>query len=608
MSGEKGARASVNGDASNACYFCNEQFELGQLQIHLKQCGSILEQCPLRCGAWIQRRHRDTHVRECPRVRRRGDLGEGLQGTHAPAPDPASPPPPPVPPAHTWTPNAVPINDCVSYLEKEVAAIRLSMSEDTHQKSTRVGEMDVFRNRLSLVDERLEHVVESLNELRAAVDEQARRASDYAAQLKRDTDSVQLALQELQGQQMSTALRLETTVNALASERSERELLETALEHQDSRLRTVDKLASVVEYVRAAVEEERAKSAHSRAVLEAEVDEARRSSRQLAQLAALRQDLQAQAIAEQPALDRLAVVEVSSATVRAEVADMGARVEALARDLRALSKSYLKLRTELVDFQSKVSFDGAELGGDNGERDYTRTTHPPEVLRCIYVCYVDIPTGHLIWRIDNFAARMKEARENDVVLSSPIFRTSKYGYTLKLTKQFTCRLCAAAVSLLLGRIGRWSGREIACPALSLARSAQAERDNESYFFAELHLNGIGKWRGRHLTCTVRLLGGRYDALLHWPCDLSVNIILKDQPGDRNQAMDIIKNLQLRRKSSSKRHDYDSGDTSETTRSNEALDKTIIQLKRQYIFIPHTSLDKFEYVKNDVIFLEFIVNQ
>ncbi|GBP74506.1 hypothetical protein EVAR_61993_1 [Eumeta japonica] len=51
-----------------------------------------------------------------------------------------------------------------------------------------------------------------------------------------------------------------------------------------------------------------------------------------------------------------------------------------------------------------------------------------------------------------------------------------------LTKQFTCTLCAGAVSHLLRRIGRWSGREIACTVLSLARSAQAERDNESCFF------------------------------------------------------------------------------------------------------------------------------
>ncbi|GBP41020.1 hypothetical protein EVAR_82980_1 [Eumeta japonica] len=47
---------------------------------------------------------------------------------------------------------------------------------------------------------------------------------------------------------------------------------------------------------------------------------------------------------------------------------------------------------------------------------------------------------------------------------------------------FGQRLCAAAVSLLLGRIGRWRGREVAYSALLLAHSAQAERDNESCFF------------------------------------------------------------------------------------------------------------------------------
>ncbi|GBP58610.1 hypothetical protein EVAR_38849_1 [Eumeta japonica] len=59
-----------------------------------------------------------------------------------------------------------------------------------------------------------------------------------------------------------------------------------------------------------------------------------------------------------------------------------------------------------------------------------------------------------------------------------------YDYTLTTTRLgcFTCRLSAAAVSLLLGRIGRWSGREIARSALSLARSAQAERDNVLRFF------------------------------------------------------------------------------------------------------------------------------
>ncbi|GBP98544.1 hypothetical protein EVAR_2384_1 [Eumeta japonica] len=54
--------------------------------------------------------------------------------------------------------------------------------------------------------------------------------------------------------------------------------------------------------------------------------------------------------------------------------------------------------------------------------------------------------------------------------------------------------CTLPLSLLLRRIGRWSGRDrcitsrtlkpivpLYCSALSLVRSTQAERDNESYF-------------------------------------------------------------------------------------------------------------------------------
>lgn len=40
--------------------------------------------------------------------------------------------------------------------------------------------------------------------------------------------------------------------------------------------------------------------------------------------------------------------------------------------------------------------------------------------------------GHLIWRIDNFAAKMKDAKENDTVLKSPLFCNRQYGYTLRV--------------------------------------------------------------------------------------------------------------------------------------------------------------------------------
>ncbi|CAH2055587.1 unnamed protein product, partial [Iphiclides podalirius] len=506
------------------CYFCNEMFEMGKLQNHLKQCGSILEQCPLRCGAWIQRKHKDTHVKECPQMDK---ARNSASPTHARISDP-SPPKAPVS-NHTWAPRSVPLEECVTYLEKEVSGIKLVLTEGAGHRDLHAAEMENLRARLVLVEERSQHFLSTLVSLRAAVDDEAERAANWAAQFKHDLANVQLALQELQSQQLSTVMRLESTVSSLVHEQNERELMEQALTLHDNRIRAVGKLEEVVDYIKRVVEEERERNAENRAALEAELIEARRSSEQLANLAALRVQLESTASPERPALDRVAVLEVATADARAEAAEHSARMDTISRDLRALTKSYHKIRSEIVDFQARISFSNPELGSDD---------------------------GRFIWRIDNFLSRMKEAKEKDTVLTSPHFRSSKYGYTLK---------------------------------------------------AEVKLNGIGKWRGKHITSTVRLVAGPYDPLLEWPCDLSINIVLKDQPAKRSQAMDIVKTLQLRRKSSSRQHDYEE-DNEEKTRSTENLDMNVVQMKRQYIFIPHTSLDKFEYIKNDVMFMEFIVNQ
>ncbi|XP_050682823.1 TNF receptor-associated factor 3 [Leptidea sinapis] len=513
------AEKDVNGVRDSPCYFCNDLFEMGKLQSHLKQCGSILEQCPLRCGAWIQRKHKDTHVKECPKMDKRHNASSP---THVRVMDPS----PPVC-NHTWTPKSVPLEECVTYIEKELAAVKLALTEESSYRDVQSTELETLRSKLVLVDERSQHFLSTLVSLRAAVDDEAERSANWAAQFKHDMANVQLALQELQSQQLTTVMRLENAISSLVHEQNERELLEQALTQHDNRIRSMNKLEEVIDYIRQSVDEERQRNEENRAALEAELIEAKRSSEQVSQLALLRMQLQNATDSENPALDRLAVLEVATADARAEASEQLSRMDLVARDLRALTKSYSKLRTELADFQSRVTLDHPESGSHD---------------------------GHLIWRIDKFSSRMKESKEKDMVLSSPLFRTSKYGYTLK---------------------------------------------------AEVHLNGIGKWKGRHITSTVRLVAGPYDPLLEWPCDLNVNIVLKDQPANRNQAMDIVKSLELRRKSSSRRHDHDA---EEMSKSTESLDQTVIQMKRQYIFVPHTSLDKFEYIKNDVMFLEFIVSQ
>ncbi|CAF4764126.1 unnamed protein product [Pieris macdunnoughi] len=505
-----------NDGRDSVCYFCNDSFEMGKLQNHLKRCGSILEQCPLRCGAWIQRKHRDTHVKDCPMMDKSRN---SASPTHVRVSDPE----PPSQNKHTWSPRAVPLDECVSYLEKELANIKLVLTEESSNHDIQSTELEHLRSKLMLVEDRAQHFLSTLVSLRAALDDEAERSANWAAQFKHDLSNVQLALQELQSQQLTTTMRLESAISSIVHEQNERELLEQALTQHDNRIRTINKLEEVIEYIKQTVEEERQRNSENQAALEAELMEARRSSQQLAHLSTLRVQLQ-NATSENPAFDRLAVLEVATADVRAEAAEHSNKMDIISRDLRALTKSYNKLRSELADFQTRMTLEHPESGSH---------------------------TGQFIWRIDKFSSRMKDAKEKDTVLTSPLFRTSNYGYTLK---------------------------------------------------AELNLNGIGKWKGRHITCTVRLVPGPYDPLLEWPCDLNINIVLKDQPANRSQAMDIVKSLELRRKSKLKE------DANERSKSTESLDQGVIQMKRQYIFIPHASLDKFEYIKNEVMFFEFIVNQ
>lgn len=85
--------------------------------------------------------------------------------------------------------------------------------------------------------------------------------------------------------------------------------------------------------------------------------------------------------------------------------------------------------------------------------------------------------GHLIWRIDGYTARLKNAKENDIIISSPIFCDRLYGYSLRMN---------------------------------------------------VLLNGFGTWKGRNILACITVIPGEWDSLLSWPCRLNADIILRDQ--------------------------------------------------------------------------------
>lgn len=97
--------------------------------------------------------------------------------------------------------------------------------------------------------------------------------------------------------------------------------------------------------------------------------------------------------------------------------------------------------------------------------------------------------GRLIWAISNFTERMRMSKESNMVLNSPVFYSSEFGYKLQL---------------------------------------------------RAYLNGIGQWKGRHMIVSLHVLPSEWDSLLQWPCRLQVTICLRDQVPIQRKAKDIIK--------------------------------------------------------------------
>ena len=86
---------------------------------------------------------------------------------------------------------------------------------------------------------------------------------------------------------------------------------------------------------------------------------------------------------------------MATADARAEAAEHGTRMDIVSRDLRALTKSYHKIRSELADFQARISLDSPEFGGDNGLNMIH--SHILDITNYIYVL-LDI-----LWSIKNTA-------------------------------------------------------------------------------------------------------------------------------------------------------------------------------------------------------------
>ncbi|KAJ8922561.1 hypothetical protein NQ315_007591 [Exocentrus adspersus] len=105
----------------------------------------------------------------------------------------------------------------------------------------------------------------------------------------------------------------------------------------------------------------------------------------------------------------------------------------------------------------------------------------------------------------------------------------------------------------------------------------------------MYLNGLKKWKDRYALLCIHVLKGEYDMLLKWPCHIEGTIILRDLE-NLDRAKPISKYITAKRQQG----DEENEEPQESSST--------------FIFIPHSTLLKSNFVKDDTMFLEVKISQ
>lgn len=135
-----------------------------------------------------------------------------------------------------------------------------------------------------------------------------------------------------------------------------------------------------------------------------------------------------------------------NATIAALWGDQKRRVDETLQNIESLTKileeQKLKFNTVVFDLRSvsqtasesaqKVEILERDFAKINGDVAQMKLDQEIDQIGDLENHHNNITTGRLLWKITDFAVKMKEAKDNGVVLKSPAFYTHEYGYKIRV--------------------------------------------------------------------------------------------------------------------------------------------------------------------------------
>lgn len=483
-------------------------------QEHIDECGQILERCPNRpCVAYVERKLVVEHLRDC---QHRTDNKSSM--------------------AARSTEN----DNRFAELDQNVSALRTVLNEEIRQRHRLISDVGALRKQNQSTDDWIAKVTDVLAAIKRSANAETEAQQIQLKGCKEDIE--QLAYQYKARFYQLSKLFFRHSISCfsiflLQEVKEWRKELRRLLDHIYEDLEFRNNVASNIDTLFGDNKISVAKITALESCVE-KLKEIQQND--------VRSSIRPMEYHRQPSEldDKLASLSLEVKQMKIIVCETEEKCERLERVIHDTRRSGAKTRQQLRDFE----------------------THLRMQKRMTAIVNVN---GNLIWRIDQFLAKLQEAKDTDTFIKSPLFCNEQYGYTLRVSAMKCSRLV---------RLDFWF------------RVFELQLD--------VALNGFGTWKDRNMLACLTVVAGEWDTLLPWPCKLQADIILRDQTADASEVILLLSKTIF----FVIRHFF----------SAQAKDiaKTIIVKKRDatyeqnhYIFISHRTLNENRYLKNDALIFQ-----
>ncbi|GAB0089765.1 TNF receptor-associated factor 3 [Sergentomyia squamirostris] len=447
-----------------SCYFCSEWLENGSFKEHVRSCGQVLERCPNNCLAYVQRKSIETHLKECPKTAR-------LQNDNNFA---------------TLQDFSLMENRLIA-LEEDIQTYRSALNEEIRQRLHLITDIGALKRKNQVTDEWVTKVSDILAALKKCMNEETQSRCIDMEKCREDIGRLMFQYHNVDEWRMEMNLRLDGLQSDVVEVeennwRGHLELLEDRNAEQSVK---IAKLENELEELRTQIKDlDHTNYSHSIFM----------TNEKFGAVDLILEDQHKLLNSTKTEINKTIATLKSDTSAQSKlIADLATKQNKLDFELKNMKHIVLETEDKCDKFD-KVSNATKAAANQTRQEMNDLEVHLTYQKKLFSLHNV---RGHLIWKIDGYAAKLTQAKESQSTpIRSPIFSNKQYGYTLRL---------------------------------------------------DVFLNGIGTWKGRNIIACLSIVPGEYDMLLPFPVRIDAEITLRDQPENLSEAQNITKFLVAKRK-------------------------------------------------------------